>query len=110
MRKLYAIIILFLLPVLSFAQFSNSWINFNGASPYSAQQYFKIKVWKQGIYRLDYNLLQQAGFPVGMNPNQFQIFNNGHEQYIYVEGAQDNSFDPSDFIEFYGKPNNGSAD
>ncbi|KXK44871.1 MAG: hypothetical protein UZ10_BCD003002276 [Bacteroidetes bacterium OLB10] len=87
MRKLYSLIfILFLSPAVLNAQYANSWINFNGSQPYSAQQYFKIKVWKKGIYRLDYSTLQQAGFNVTQNPHNFQIFHNGTEQYIYVAG------------------------
>ncbi len=111
MRKLYSLIfILFLSPAVLNAQYANSWINFNGSQPYSAQQYFKIKVWKKGIYRLDYSTLQQAGFNVTQNPHNFQIFHNGTEQYIYVAGEADNTFDPTDYIEFYGKPNDGWAD
>ncbi|MBE7508738.1 MAG: hypothetical protein HS118_00880 [Bacteroidia bacterium] len=110
MRKLYSLIfILFLSPAVLNAQYANSWINFNGSQPYSAQQYFKIKVWKKGIYRLDYSTLQQAGFNVTQNPHNFQIFHNGTEQYIYVAGEADNT-DPTDYIEFYGKPNDGWAD
>jgi hypothetical protein len=104
------IVIFLLLSTSLHAQYANSWINFNGSQPYSAQQYFKIKVWKNGIYRLDYNILQQAGFPVNINPQQYQIFLNGKEQYIYVAGENDGTFDPSDYIEFYGKPNDGKID
>ncbi len=109
MRKLYIILFVFVTLNLN-AQQANDWINFNGSQPYSVQQYFKIKVWKNGIYKLDYNTLQAAGFPVTAQPQLFQIFHNGKEQYIFVQGEADNSFDPSDYIEFYGKKNDGYVD
>jgi hypothetical protein len=88
----------------SSAQLGNEWINYN-------QNYYKIPVAKEGIYKLTYNDLQGAGFPVGaIDPKNIQLFHRGIEQNIFVEGEMDSQFDPSDFIEFYGKRNDGTLD
>src|SRR5271154_3881902 len=84
------------------AQYANNWINFG-------QQYYKIPVGKDGIYRLTYTNLQAAGFPVdAIDPRFFQIFHRGVEQAIRVHGQADAHFDPTDNIEFYGQRNDGT--
>lgn len=86
------------------AQFGNEWIRFN-------QPYFKIPIDKDGIYRLNYTDLQSAGFPVAtVDPRRIQVFHRGVEQHIWVEGEIDAVFDPTDYIEFYGKRNDGVSD
>ncbi|MDH4296230.1 MAG: C25 family cysteine peptidase [Cyclobacteriaceae bacterium] len=86
------------------AQVGNEWINIG-------QPYFKIPVAKEGIYKLDFMELQVAGFPVGaVDPSRIQLFHRGIEQAIYVEGEGDGQFDPADFIEFYGRKNDGTLD
>ena len=90
-------------------QYGNEWID-----PTYNQQYFKIKIAKNGVYRLNYNTLMNAGFPVGIgaiaDPRQFQIFNKGVEQYIYVQHEDSGTFKDDDFIEFYGEKNTGWYD
>ena len=82
----------------------NEWIDFN-------QEYYKIPVGKDGIYRISYNDLQGIGFPVSsINPQRLQIFHRGQEMAIYVEGQDDAQFNPQDYIEFYGQKNDGTLD
>ncbi|MCC7232384.1 MAG: hypothetical protein IT242_05530, partial [Bacteroidia bacterium] len=58
MKKTVLILILSLAFISSFSQaFENSWINYN-------QQYFKIKVWSDGIYRINQQTLLFAGIPL----------------------------------------------
>ncbi len=84
--------------------YGNEWINFS-------QDYYKIKIGKEGIYRIDYNTLQNIGFPVNsINPQNIQMWINGKEQPIIVAGESDSKFDNSDFIEFYGTYNDGKLD
>lgn len=84
--------------------FGNEWINYN-------QEYYKIKVGADGIYKIDYSTLVNAGIPVAtVDPRNFQLIFKGTEQYIYVRGEDDGSFDAGDFIEFYGMRNNGELD
>ncbi|MCB9263249.1 MAG: hypothetical protein H6607_12820 [Flavobacteriales bacterium] len=84
--------------------YGNEWINYS-------QQYFKFEITQDGVYRINQADLVNAGIPVSaINPKNFQVFKNGIEQWIYVSGESDNSFDGTDFIEFYGTRNDGSLD
>ena len=86
------------------AQFSNEWINFG-------QTYYKIPVTANGIHKITYTDLQAAGVPVGaIDPRRINLFHRGTEQAIFVQGQSDAVFDPTDFVEFYGKRNDGTLD
>jgi hypothetical protein len=114
MRKLLLFIIT-LLPGLSFAQYSNDWIPFSPLQNYSLQEYYRIPVANDGVYRIDSFALIAGLVSVANNPTfdhrRFQIFYKGVEQYIYIyDENQNNVLDANDYIEFYGKPNDGSLD
>ncbi|MFM9051821.1 MAG: C25 family cysteine peptidase, partial [Bacteroidota bacterium] len=84
--------------------FGNEWINYS-------QQYFKVKVSQNGIYRISRQTLLFAGVNVsGLDPRKYQLYCNGQQQFIHIEGEGDGVFDQNDFIEFYGKKNDGSLD
>jgi len=105
MKKLYSLFLILFVPFLAFTQdYGNNWINYN-------QQYFKVKVWQEGIYRINRQSLLFAGIPVSsVDPRKIQVYRDGQEQYIYLEGESDGIFDPNDFIEFYATKNDGSLD
>lgn len=64
---------------------------------------YKMTINKNGIYRLDYNYLRSNGIdPSAIDPRKIEIKTGGNEVPIYVEGYQDGTFDPEDYIEFYG--------
>lgn len=93
--------------------YRNEWISFAPGQPWSLQQYFRISVWQEGIYRISYNDLQSSGVPVTswFQNSGYQLFNNGREQFIrIIDSNSDNLFTPGDFIEFYGKKNDGELD
>ena len=85
--------------------YANGWINYN-------QQYYKIKLYQEGIYRLDSALLANAGINVGsVDCRNFQVFIRGTEQFIHIEDANTNNvLDASDYIEFYGNKNDAVYD
>jgi len=83
--------------------YGNEWIN-------PSQVYFKIPVTQKGLYRITQPQLLSAGFPTSVNPQYIQLFHRGQEQAIFVAGETDGSFDASDYIEFYGKGNDGTLD
>jgi hypothetical protein len=85
--------------------FNNHWINYD-------QQYLRISVSEDGLYRIPYSQLLSSGVPVNsIDPRNLQIFHNGEEQYIYIQGEGSTGiFDPSGFIEFYGKRNRGEPE
>ncbi len=75
----------------------------NTQAPHN-QPLYKILVNQDGLYQVSYAALQAAGVPVGsLDPHTFQIFNQLNELAIYVEGEDDGTFDPSDYILFYGQ-------
>lgn len=91
-------------PFLVAAQYSNSWI-------VPGQQYYRIPVAEKGVYRITHNDLQNAGVPVGaVDPRQIQIFHRGIEQAVVVAGQDDAVFNSTDYIEFFGRANDGTLD
>lgn len=94
-----------LLTVSAHAQYGNEWIRFN-------QQYFKIPVANDGLYRLSYADLQAAGFPVSSDARRIQLFHRGTEQAIKVQKANAGvqALEPGDYLEFYGEKNKGDSD
>jgi hypothetical protein len=111
MKKLYVLLVISLFTTLAKAQpYCNEWIRFAINNPYSLQQYLKIQVWQEGIHKITFNDINQFIPANSFNPHQIQIFHNGKEQYINVTGESDNVFDTTDYIEFYGKRNDGSFD
>ena len=88
-----------------YGQFGNEWIQFN-------QQYFKIPVAKDGVYRLTYADLQGAGFPSNADYQRIQLFHRGVEQSINIVKANlgVSQLHPGDYIEFYGIKNSGVSD
>ncbi|MEA3446920.1 MAG: C25 family cysteine peptidase [Bacteroidota bacterium] len=86
-------------------EYGNEWINYD-------QEYYRISVTEDGIYRLPYQELVNSGFPAGsIDPRWIQLFYQGEEQAIYIQGEGTNGiFDPNGYIEFYGKRNRGYKD
>jgi hypothetical protein len=86
-------------------QYGHEWIRFS-------QEYFKIPVSKNGVYRLTYENLIASGFPSNADYTRIQLFHKGTEQSIWIEKL--NPANPAlaagDFIEFYGVQNSGVSD
>jgi len=81
--------------------------------------WYKVRVSKSGIYKITYQELSNMGFNVGADPRKIAIFGNGggilpekndvftyddlQQNPILVSGESDGSFDPTDYIIFYGE-------
>ncbi|HEY4655784.1 MAG TPA: hypothetical protein VIH22_14780, partial [Cyclobacteriaceae bacterium] len=90
--------------LISAGQPGNEWIKYD-------QEYFRIATAADAIYRLTYSDLQNAGFPVtATDPRALQVFHRGVEQDIHIKGEGDGVFDPGDYLEFYGRRNDGTLD
>ncbi|MGP8216257.1 MAG: C25 family cysteine peptidase [Bacteroidia bacterium] len=103
MMKKYLSLACVILPMLLCGQ-ANKWINFN-------QKYYKIKVARDGIYRIDSATLAKAGIPVdSLTAQNIQLFFHGQQQYIYVQLSSTGVFNENknNYIEFYGQHNTGS--
>lgn len=84
--------------------YGHEWIDFD-------QSYYKIRIARDGIYRITYDDLLQAGImDQDPDPRDIQVFHRGKEMAIQVRGELDASFDPGDFILFYGQRNDGDLD
>ncbi len=81
---------------------------------------FKIATRANGVYKLDFNTLEQLGInPTTIDPRQIQLFGHGggflpeansepriddlEELSIVVQGEEDGSFDAADYVLFYGE-------
>ena len=106
MKKILLHILFIFTSLLALGQtpFGNEWINYN-------QQYYTIKVHEQGLYRISYGALLDAGMPLGsFDPRSFQMFFGGQEQPIIVNNESSGLFQPGDYILFYAEPNKGWLD
>ncbi|MFT4522780.1 MAG: hypothetical protein ACI8ZN_001732, partial [Bacteroidia bacterium] len=105
MKKLATLICLCVWFTSAFSQMKgNEWIDYSST-------YFKFKVADDGLYRISQQTLLDAGIPVGsIDPKNIQVFHQGVEQSLYIEGEADGSFDADDFIELFCKHNDGELD
>jgi hypothetical protein len=82
--------------------YNNEWISdFN-------KTYYKFKVGKTGLYRIQQPTLAIAGLS-GTPAQHFQLFRNGREIPIYISAAS-GTLSSSDYIEFWGVMNDGKPD
>lgn len=81
--------------------YGNEWI-------VQGQPYYKIKVWRDGLYRLDYAYLSQLGAGA-VAPTQLQVWRRGREVAVY-QGGNSATLDNSTFLEFYGQRNDAALD
>lgn len=85
----------------SVAQLGNEWIDFT-------QSYYKIKISKDGFYRITASELSTAGFPLSTVPaSRIQLFRRGEEVALNVNANGDGTVN---YLEFYGERNDGRSD
>ena len=82
--------------------YGNEWI-------VPGQPYYKLKVWRSGLYRLDYAYLSQLAGAGAVAPTRLQLWRRGREVAVY-QGGNATALDASTFIEFYGQRNDGALD
>ncbi|RLD64401.1 MAG: hypothetical protein DRI84_08695, partial [Bacteroidetes bacterium] len=106
-KKVFSILIfgVFMISSIHAQNLGNEWINYS-------QKYYAFKVTDDGIYRITYASLLNAGVPLSSisNPKNMQIFGRGEEQFIYVHNESSGVFTSNDYIEFYAQKNNGWYD
>lgn len=86
------------------AQRGNSWINYD-------LEYVKITTGKDDIYRVTYESLESAGMTVaGADVNKIRMFHRGEQVAIRVIDDGDGIFGEEDYVEFYGRRNDGVSD
>ncbi|RMF57170.1 MAG: hypothetical protein D6748_11765 [Calditrichaeota bacterium] len=66
----------------------------------------RIYVDQRGIYQVTGNDLIEAGVDITtIDPLSFRLSNKGNLVAFYIVGEQDGQFDPDDYFEFWGEPN-----
>lgn len=101
MKKILFTLAVLLFVANSYAQLSNSWIDYN-------KTYYKFKIAKDTLCRITQSSLQAAG--LGSVPVQnFQLFRNGKEVRIYTS-VSSGTLGAADYIEFWGEMNDGKPD
>ena len=68
----------------------------------ASQPTVKLEVQEKGWYRVEQAELLAAELSPGVNPRFLQLWVDGEEQPLVVQGESDDSFDPGDAIQFYG--------
>ena len=75
--------------------YGNEWINYD-------QDYYRIEVSEDGIYRIPQSVLLAAGFPAATQPSQgFKLYAYGEEVPLYATTSGNMS--ANDYLEFYGE-------
>ena len=83
--------------------YGNEWINYD-------QQYVRIKVGKDGIYRLTYQQLASAGLPVDqIDVATFRLYWLGNEQRLHTSKVA-GPLTSGEYLEFYGEKNRSQFD
>ncbi|MEM7548485.1 MAG: C25 family cysteine peptidase [Bacteroidota bacterium] len=84
--------------------YGNEWINFS-------QEYFKIPTAQNGVYRIQFDQLVDAGVPVDqVISSRYQMFHRGQQVAIRTNRAPNQTLREGDVIEFYGVRNDGTLD
>src|SRR5688572_27587103 len=95
------------LPLAASAQYANDWV-------VDGQQYLKISVAADGIYKLTYDNLVDAGLQLAaIDPRRIQVYHRGEELAILFHHNQipaNDQFDATEYLEFYGRKNDGTLD
>src|SRR5690606_25114472 len=101
-QKRSLLLLFMLMATCGFSQpYSNSWIDYN-------KTYYKFKVGSDGLFRINQSVLNSAG--LGNIPaEQFQLWRNGVQEIIYTSKTT-GTLGSADYIEFWGKMNDGKMD
>ena len=81
--------------------YGNEWI-------VPGQKYVKIKIWRDGIYRLNNAYLTQTGLSIA-GPGRLQLWRRGREVAVYIGGSAA-TLDATTYLEFFGQRNDGVLD
>ena len=101
MRKIFTLLLLLAGMFVSAQQYNNEWIRFQ-------QTYYKIKVFKAGVYRIPKSVLDAVGIG-NADVRNFEIWRNG-ERVPFYPSAASGVLPANGYLEFWGEANDGKAD
>ncbi|HRQ30225.1 MAG TPA: C25 family cysteine peptidase, partial [Saprospiraceae bacterium] len=83
-------------------RYGNEWIDYN-------KVYYKIPVSEDGIYKISYQELSEAGIPASeLRGTDFRLYLRGEEITLFT--STDQLYSQEDYILFFGKRNKGELD
>src|SRR5947208_530385 len=85
----------------AYGQLNNSWIDYS-------KTYYKFRVGKSGLYRINQAALTAAGLG-GASAEDFQLWRNGEQVRLFTS-VSSGPLGSSDYIEFWGDRNDGKPD
>ncbi len=97
-KSLLTILMLCVFGQLFAQEYGNEWISFD-------QSYYKIKVAKDGVYRIPFQLLSEQGLPA--DAAAYKLYFRGEEVPMY---QSDEQWSEDGYFDFYGLKNNGDLD
>ncbi len=83
------------------AQYNNEWITYS-------QTYYKIKIARDGVYRIPKSLLDAMGIG-GTQVQNFELWRNG-ERVPFYPSVSSGSLPGNGYLEFWGEQNDGKPD
>ena len=101
MRKIFTLLLLVAGFAATAQQFNNEWIQYN-------QTYYKIKIVKEGVYRIPKSLLDAYGIG-GAQVQNLELWRNGEKVPFYTP-VSSGVLPSNGYLEFWGEPNDGKAD
>lgn len=110
MKNYFVTFLLALTSLIAFGQmnidgktkYGNEWIDYT-------KTYFKISITEDGIYKISYQDLVNAGFPINEVAGAYlQLFHFGRE--IAILPSTEDNLSPNDYILFYAQKNRGELD
>lgn len=82
--------------------YGNEWIDYS-------RTYYKIKVARDGIYRVTGQAMSDGGIPVSsLTGSDVRVYHNGVQAPVFV--STEGNFLPADFVEFRGEKNRNELD
>src|SRR5690348_17322367 len=101
MRKILTLLLLVAGFAASAQQYNNEWIQYS-------QTYFKIKVAKNGVYRIPKSQLDAMGIG-GTQVQNFELWRNGEKVFFYPS-VSSGALPANGYLEFWGEQNDGKPD
>ncbi len=101
MKRLLPLLLLFGYLASNAQSFNNEWIR-------HAQTYYKFKVGKAGLYRIQKSALEASGIS-NTSVEFFELWRNGKKVPIYTS-VETGQLPDNGYIEFWGEPNDGVPD
>lgn len=101
MRKIFTLLLLVAGFAATAQQYNNEWIQYS-------QTYFKIKVAKDGVYRIPKSQLDAMGIG-GTQVQNFELWRNGVKVFFYPS-VSSGALPSNGYLEFWGEKNDGKPD